>query len=600
MEESTFSVQPGAANRRRTGVVMASALGALLAIVGVLSFPSQQADAQSRRAPLPAVAATPTYPLQQFPVQGPCAFIDTYGAPRSGGRSHEGVDIIARTGLMVYAVADGTLSGQYLAATAALAGNGWKLRKADGTYFFYAHLSAFAPGLAIGSPVVAGQVIGYIGQTGNAGSPHLHFEIHPGGGDPINPTASVLAVDGCKITTPAVPGVPAPPSTPAPAPTPPTTPTPVPATTTPRVTPTPQTIPPSARTDVVVGGAGAFRSIGRWRFVGPVTLLKSSSNNVAANVTQRIGLRGVAGLNAQSTGALVRLSAYGSSSGSLVVHACNESPAGATTVTVGPGATAYASSAVKVTNGEICVTSTATAAVRVELVAQLDANGAGAQPISTRRAFDSRVAGRLAANTAVPISAAMLGVPDNSTAVSASFSVVGSAAAGVLSIGPCGDGVWQAAFVAGATTSVSGVMLVNSAGFCVTSSVATDLVVDVTGYFAPGTGMLSPVTSLRRFDSRTTGTTIGSPPASVMIPGFDDWAATTPTAQVHITMIGGAAEASVFAWPCGQPQPAAAVGVVRSRAVNTVSAIVALSNGTLCLASSQPIHIIVDLVALGS
>lgn len=583
---------------------MAGALGALIAIVAVLGLPSQPADAQSRRAPTPAVAPTPIYALQQFPVQGPCTFVDTYGAPRSGGRSHEGVDIIARAGLMVYAVADGTLSGQYLATTAALAGNGWKLRKADGTYFFYAHLSAFVPGLAIGSNVVAGQVIGYIGQTGNAGSPHLHFEIHPGGGDPINPTASVLAVDGCKITTPAVPGVPTPPPTPTPAPTPapaPTpTPTPVPATTAPRVTPAPQTIPASARTDVVVGGAGAFRSIGRWRFVAPVTLLKSSSNNVAANVTQRIGLRGVAGVNAQSTGALVRLSAYGSSSGSLVVHACNESPYGGTTITVGPSATAYGSSSVKVTNGEICITSTATAAVRVELVAQLDANGAGAQPIATRRAFDSRVSGRLAANTPVPISAATLGVPDNATAVSASFSVVGSAAAGVLSVGPCGDSVWQAAFVANATTSVSGVMLVNNAGLCVTSSVATDLVVDISGYFAPGTGMLSPVTSLRRFDSRTTGTTIGSTPASVMIPGFDDWPTATPMAQVHITMIAGAAEASVFAWPCGQPQPAAAVGVVRSKSVNTVSAMVGLTNGTLCLASSQPIHIIVDLVALGS
>ena len=71
---------------------------------------------------------------------------------------------------------------------------------ADGTYFFYAHMSAFAPGLSVGSAVKAGQIIGQVGMTGDAPIPHLHFEVHPGGGASVNPTPYVKAVDGCKTS----------------------------------------------------------------------------------------------------------------------------------------------------------------------------------------------------------------------------------------------------------------------------------------------------------------------------------------------------------------------------------------------------------------
>jgi hypothetical protein len=110
---------------------------------------------------------------------------------------------------------------------------------ADGTYFFYAHMSAFAPGLSVGSAVKAGQIIGQVGMTGDAPIPHLHFEVHPGGGASVNPTPYVKAVDACK--TSAVPPQPGDvvPGTAVPAPTtvPPAGPIPtVPATTIPTTT----------------------------------------------------------------------------------------------------------------------------------------------------------------------------------------------------------------------------------------------------------------------------------------------------------------------------------------------------------------------------
>lgn len=133
--------------------------------------------------------------MRVFPMQGRCSFVDSWGESRSGGRTHEGTDVIGPRGLAIYAVMDGVITRTYSGLT--LGGNAIRLTIADGTYFYFAHLDSFAPGIANGTPVRAGQVIGYNGSTGNAGSPHLHFEVHPQGGAAINPYPLLKAIDGC-------------------------------------------------------------------------------------------------------------------------------------------------------------------------------------------------------------------------------------------------------------------------------------------------------------------------------------------------------------------------------------------------------------------
>ena len=148
---------------------------------------------------LPDLATLGIPQISVFPSQGRCSFADTWQQSRPGGRQHEGVDIMGVKGLALYAVVDGTITKMY-GADAVLSGNALRLTTSDGTYFFYAHLDSFAAGIAVGSVVKAGQIIGYMGATGHAGSPHLHFEVHPKGGAPVNPYPIVKAVDACDVT----------------------------------------------------------------------------------------------------------------------------------------------------------------------------------------------------------------------------------------------------------------------------------------------------------------------------------------------------------------------------------------------------------------
>lgn len=120
------------------------------------------------------------------PVAGPVTFVDSWGAPRSGGRTHEGVDMIAARGTPIAAIFSGVIQR---ATTSNLGGITIWLLSDAGDEFYYAHLDGYADGIATGVRVSEGEIIGYNGSTGNAPDylPHLHFEYHPGGGSPVNP-----------------------------------------------------------------------------------------------------------------------------------------------------------------------------------------------------------------------------------------------------------------------------------------------------------------------------------------------------------------------------------------------------------------------------
>jgi peptidoglycan LD-endopeptidase LytH len=113
-------------------------------------------------------------------------FRDTWGAPRAGGTWHRGTDVFAAYRAPVYAITSGTITRH---SNSPLGGLGLYLWGDDGNQYYYAHLDAIEPDGRVGNRVVAGEQIARNGHTGNASpsAPHVHLELHPGGGAHRNP-----------------------------------------------------------------------------------------------------------------------------------------------------------------------------------------------------------------------------------------------------------------------------------------------------------------------------------------------------------------------------------------------------------------------------
>jgi Peptidase family M23 len=135
-------------------------------------------------APVIVADAAARFPGAVFPVLGAYTYSNDWLAPRIG-HLHQGIDIFAAMGTPLVAVQDGTVD---TLSDYGLGGISLHVTNEYGDYFYYAHLSAYAPGVQEGMPVRAGDVIGYVGNTGDAATtpPHLHFEIHPAGGPAVN------------------------------------------------------------------------------------------------------------------------------------------------------------------------------------------------------------------------------------------------------------------------------------------------------------------------------------------------------------------------------------------------------------------------------
>jgi peptidoglycan LD-endopeptidase LytH len=145
---------------------------------------------------LPVQAPVPTIAGLIVPVSGvsPAQLSDTFGDARDGERQHEALDIMAPAGTPVFAIADGSIEKLFDSKQGGL--TIYQFEPTGRYAFYYAHLQSYAPGIAEKQAVRQGEVIGYVGSTGNAdpSAPHLHFAIFALGpekqwwkGTPVNP-----------------------------------------------------------------------------------------------------------------------------------------------------------------------------------------------------------------------------------------------------------------------------------------------------------------------------------------------------------------------------------------------------------------------------
>jgi peptidoglycan LD-endopeptidase LytH len=180
------------------GIVLLLGLAALASMIRIVPTPPAVPVQQAATAPAPAPVGAWRHPLLMVPVQGVARdkIVDTWGQSRANGaRTHQATDIMAPGGTSVVAAAPGTIEKLFYSG----GGGGITLyvRSPDRQWsYYYAHLQRYAPGVVEGIPVRAGDLLGYVGDTGNAGTGnfHLHFamaRMQPGDswwkGQPVNP-----------------------------------------------------------------------------------------------------------------------------------------------------------------------------------------------------------------------------------------------------------------------------------------------------------------------------------------------------------------------------------------------------------------------------
>jgi murein DD-endopeptidase MepM/ murein hydrolase activator NlpD len=193
-DRSCLQHHPGGAGGG--GVLAMAAVLALLVLAAPQAHTLRPVVDRLRQAgPFPSVAL-PTPPGadrdgRMCPVRGRVRIGQGWGAPRDGGRRrHQGIDLLAPAGTPLVAVADGRIT-RISNQDRGLGGISLRLTDQQGTGYYYAHNQRNL--VHLGQQVRRGQVIAQLGATGNArgGPPHLHFQLHPGGGPPVNPDATV-------------------------------------------------------------------------------------------------------------------------------------------------------------------------------------------------------------------------------------------------------------------------------------------------------------------------------------------------------------------------------------------------------------------------
>ena len=281
--------------------------------------------------------------------------------------------------------------------------------------------------------------------------------------------------------------------------------------------------------------------------------------------------------------------------GYLTVVPCDSGTSGASTVGFRAGFMDGTSTLIKPVDGKICVDTSVSTNVIIDVIGYDGGASAGVTPIRPTRLLEKTT---LKAGEAISVKASGVGGMPPSNGATATISYSNAAAAGRVWVYACDKSKPEVAqvVVGGGPGSTSVNTRLSADGkLCVVSDVKVDVVVDVSAAWAlGGSNKLQAVAPVRAYDSRSEGVIAAGRVLKLVIANDElNWNATV--ASVVIQGLDAAADGTITAWPCGQTQPNTATVTVSKGRTASASTIVGLGGGKLCVAASSAMNIIVDV-----
>ena len=501
--------------------------------------------------------------LVVFPAGTPCSFVDDWQSPRGTDASgnplyHEGNDVIAALGTPIYAATAGTVTRL---SQSVKGGNQLYLTMTDGTYLFHAHIDHYAAGIVVGSVVKAGDVIAYVGQTGDAQYTvaHLHFEVHPQGGAPVDPYPMLKAVDACGPGGAPTPPVPAGPSGP---------------------------------------GYGGITTITPTRFAD--TRSNVGMTPFTTNTVNALSIAGYRGVPSDVTAVRATVTVTEpTTAGFLTVWPCGTGTPATSLVNFGAGETVANSTFVGLGGGRLCLRASTNAQVVVDVTAwQATGGQLGFSPVTTTRIADTRATkSRVAAGGVLTVAVPGAGA----RAATVNVTAVDPTSAGFLTVYPCGEARPVASTLNyhahDAVASSATVGLGTAQSICVYSMVASDVLVDLNGIWTTGAGAKpSAVAPIRLVDTRATATRVAAgATVRTTVAGTSGLPGSLVAVAVNLTVTSTAGNGYLTAWPCTGVRPGASNLNFSAGETVANSATVSLDGGALCVYSSAATDLIVDV-----
>lgn len=194
-QEERKRVEEEARRKREAEAAAAAAAAAAVAATSTTTTTTTVSTTTTTAPPGPPAPPPVVTDGKTCPVNAATSFSDSWGAPRSGGRTHKGVDMMAVRNAPHAAIESGIITRT---SSSSLGGISIYMTGESGSNYYYAHLESLASGVRSGLRVTVGDTIGFNGSSGNAPDylPHLHFQYAPPGSDWINPYPLVKELCG--------------------------------------------------------------------------------------------------------------------------------------------------------------------------------------------------------------------------------------------------------------------------------------------------------------------------------------------------------------------------------------------------------------------